>query len=77
MKLEIVFNTMPPNISLSIRRISPPSFSTGYLLTNLYQLSKSEATIFLDIFIVFEISLLQIFDVQICQGQLFEKCKEQ
>ena len=50
--------------------LTPPSFSPGNLLANLYQLTNFEATIAVK---VFEISLLQFLDVQICKGQLLEK----
>ena len=42
----------------------PPSCSPGNLLTILLQLTKSEATSLN----IFEISLLEVFDVQICKG---------
>ena len=45
---------MPQAISLSICMISPPSFTPVNLLTNLYQVTQSEATSsnsFRDIFI--------------------------
>ena len=64
---------MPQAISLSISMILPPSFSTVNLFTNLYQLTKSEATSCNS----FQIFLLHILDVQICKGLLLENSKEQ
>ena len=67
---------MPQTISLSISIISPPVLSPVNLITNLYQVTKLQPQRLLAV-IVFEITLLQILDLQICKGLLLENCKEQ